>query len=167
MKIEYDPARDLLYLWFATPGEKAARTVTINPGVHADFNAEDKLIGIEVLDASEILGERVSFGIGSLSAKTSKRRTTADSYDDAPRLTPLKIAGRRPAERHRPIFLRHTRRNDVQAKRISSHPSLLPLPCVGEGRGEGAYSIPRDKSRGYCHLVPTGRLRRAVGSYVP
>jgi uncharacterized protein YuzE len=61
MKIEYDPIRDLLYLWFATPGEKAARTATIAPGVHADFNAEEKLIGIEVLDASEVLGKRASF----------------------------------------------------------------------------------------------------------
>ena len=60
MKIEYDSIRDLLYLWFVAPGEKAARTVTITPGVHADFNAEDKLIGLEVLDASEVLGEHIS-----------------------------------------------------------------------------------------------------------
>ena len=63
MKIEYDPARDLLYLWFSTPGEKAARTVTVVPGLHADFDASGKLIGIEALDASEILGSKVQFEV--------------------------------------------------------------------------------------------------------
>lgn len=57
MKIEYDPVRDLLYIWFGVPGEKAARTETVVPGVFADFSSEGKLIGIEVLDASELLGQ--------------------------------------------------------------------------------------------------------------
>ena len=39
MKIEYDPVRDLLYIWFGVPGEKAARTEIVIPGVHADFNS--------------------------------------------------------------------------------------------------------------------------------
>jgi uncharacterized protein YuzE len=56
VKIEYDSERDLLYLWFGTPDEKAAQTVTVVSGLHADFNAAGKLIGIKVLDASEILG---------------------------------------------------------------------------------------------------------------
>ncbi len=51
MKIEYDPTLDLLYIWFGTPGQKAAQTVTVVPGVHADFDVKGKLIGIEVLDA--------------------------------------------------------------------------------------------------------------------
>jgi len=55
MKIEYDSQRDLLYLWFGTPGEKAARTETVSPGVHADFDRQGRFIGIEVLDASEVL----------------------------------------------------------------------------------------------------------------
>ena len=63
MKIEYDPARDLLYLWLGTLGEKAARTVTVVPGLHADFDASGKLIGIEALDASEILGDKVQFEV--------------------------------------------------------------------------------------------------------
>lgn len=63
MKIEYDPVRDLLYLWFGTPGEKAARTVTVVPGLHADFDTTGKLIGIEVLDASEVLGDKVQFEV--------------------------------------------------------------------------------------------------------
>ncbi|MGB9777527.1 MAG: DUF2283 domain-containing protein [Anaerolineae bacterium] len=66
MKIEYDPVRDLLYIWFATPGEKAARTETVMPGVYADFNREGRLIGIEVLDASEVLQHRVQFEVALL-----------------------------------------------------------------------------------------------------
>ena len=64
MKIEYDPTLDLLYIWFGTPGEKAAQTVTVVPGVHADFNARGTLIGIEVLDAAEVLGRKVQFEVG-------------------------------------------------------------------------------------------------------
>jgi len=63
MKIEYDPIRDLLYVWFGAPDTKAARTETISPGVHADFDADDKLIGLEVLDAAEVLGARLQFEV--------------------------------------------------------------------------------------------------------
>jgi len=61
--MEYDPVRDLLYLWFGTPGEKAARTETVTAGVHADFDRRDRLIGIEVLDASEVLRQKVQFEV--------------------------------------------------------------------------------------------------------
>ena len=48
---------------FGVPGEKAARTETVVPGVHADFNAQGRLIGIEVLDASEVLRHKVQFEV--------------------------------------------------------------------------------------------------------
>ena len=64
MKIKYDPVRDLLYISFGMDSaRKAAETVTISPGVHADLDTRGKLIGIEVIDASEVLGERVEFGV--------------------------------------------------------------------------------------------------------
>ena len=63
MKVEYDPKRDLLYLWLKAPGTKATRTKTIAPGVHADFGPEDELIGLEVLDASEVLQDNVQFEV--------------------------------------------------------------------------------------------------------
>jgi len=63
MKIEYDAARDLLYLWFGTPGERAAKTETVMPGVHADFDREGRLLGIEVLDAAEVLRHKVQFEV--------------------------------------------------------------------------------------------------------
>ena len=59
MKIEYDSDRDLLYIYFAAPSTKAAETITITPGVHADFDRDKKLIGIEVLDASEIMNRKI------------------------------------------------------------------------------------------------------------
>jgi len=63
MRIEYDPIRDLLYLYFASPEIKAAETVTVAPGVHADFGKNGKLLGIEVIDASEIIGKEIEFGL--------------------------------------------------------------------------------------------------------
>ena len=63
MKIEYDPLRDLLYIWLSIPGEKAARTETVTPGVHADFGRQGRLIGLEILDASEVLRDKVQFEV--------------------------------------------------------------------------------------------------------
>jgi uncharacterized protein YuzE len=67
MKIEYDPERDLLYIYFAEMGKKSTETITIKPGVHADFDKDGKLIGIEVLDAKEILGKKIEFELPELS----------------------------------------------------------------------------------------------------
>ena len=63
MKIEYDSVRDLLYIWFGLPGERAAKTETVVPGVHADFDRQGRLLGIEVLDASEVLRHTVQFEV--------------------------------------------------------------------------------------------------------
>lgn len=67
MKLEYDPVRDLLYIYFAETSVKAAKTVTVVPGVHADFSAKGKLIGIEVIDATEIMGKKIEFTLPELS----------------------------------------------------------------------------------------------------
>ena len=65
MKVEYDPARDLLYLWLRAPGTTAATTETVSPGVHADVDREDTLIGLEILDASDVLQDNVQFEVVS------------------------------------------------------------------------------------------------------
>lgn len=67
MKIEYDPERDLLYIYFAEPEKKSAETITIKPGVFADFDQDGKLIGIEVIDAREILGRKIEFELPQIS----------------------------------------------------------------------------------------------------
>ena len=60
MKIEYDPKRDLLYIWFGSPGKKAARTEAVDAGVHVDFDRDGRLLGLEVLDASVVLDQKFS-----------------------------------------------------------------------------------------------------------
>lgn len=71
MKVEYDPVRDLLYLYFADPETKAVETRTISEGVYADFGKDGKLIGLEVLDASEIMGEKIEFGLPGVASPKS------------------------------------------------------------------------------------------------
>ena len=68
MRIEYDPVRDLLYIGFSEPGVKAAETKTVTPGVHADFDRAGKLIGIEVIDAVEMVGKEVEFSLPKILA---------------------------------------------------------------------------------------------------
>jgi len=68
MKIEYDPERDLLYIYFAELETKADQTVTITPGVHADFDRDGKLMGIEVIEASKVVGKKIEIKLPELSA---------------------------------------------------------------------------------------------------
>jgi len=62
-QVEYDIERDLMYIYFGHEARKAANTVTIMPGVMADFDSQGKLIGIEVLDASEVLERKMGFEV--------------------------------------------------------------------------------------------------------
>jgi len=73
MRIEYDPERDLLYLHFASPGVNSAETVTVAPGGHADFGRDGKLVGIEVIDASEILGREIEFKLPQVTPLESRK----------------------------------------------------------------------------------------------
>jgi uncharacterized protein YuzE len=74
MRVEYDPVRDLLYIYFAEPSQKAAKTITIVPGVHADFGADGKLIGLEVIDASEITGRKIEFTLPEVHTSAHVKR---------------------------------------------------------------------------------------------
>lgn len=46
--------------------KKVAKTVTIVPGVFADFDRNGKLIGLEVLDASEITDRKIEFDLSQI-----------------------------------------------------------------------------------------------------
>ena len=61
MNVEYDPARDLLDLRLRAPGTTAATPETVSPEVHADFDRDGTLIGLEILDASDVLQDNVQF----------------------------------------------------------------------------------------------------------
>jgi len=59
MKIDYDPERDLMYIYFVEEIKKVAETKTVSPGIHVDFDKDGELIGIEILEASKVTGKRV------------------------------------------------------------------------------------------------------------
>ena len=49
MRTSYDPEADAMFVWFAPDGVTSARTEEVAEGVLLDFDAEGKVIGIEVL----------------------------------------------------------------------------------------------------------------------
>ena len=55
MKISYDPEIDALYIRFVE-GQHECRTVRLNEEVALNLGADEKLVGIEILDAKEVLG---------------------------------------------------------------------------------------------------------------
>lgn len=63
MKLEYDSERDLFYIRFTSKSKKVNRTETIVPGVFADFDVNNRLIGIELLDASEFIDKKLELDI--------------------------------------------------------------------------------------------------------
>lgn len=75
MRFEYDSTRDLLYIRFSKIGAPVAKTETVSPGVHADFDENDKLMGIEVIDATDIMGSSIEFKL----PKPVKERATGVS----------------------------------------------------------------------------------------
>lgn len=68
MKFEYDKEKDLLYVYFRKPGIPVIHTETIVPGVYVDFDDEDKVIGLEVLDASQFIDQKIEFELPLLKA---------------------------------------------------------------------------------------------------
>lgn len=59
MRIEYDQEADAAYIYLRYPAEfgDAAKTIRANDRINLDFDKEMRLIGIEVLDASEVLSK--------------------------------------------------------------------------------------------------------------
>ena len=58
MKITYDPKVDALYIMFK---ETKVTTKQIGEGIAADYDAEGRLAGIEILDAVRRLGDKTIF----------------------------------------------------------------------------------------------------------
>ena len=57
MRITYDPEADALYIQFRAI--KPVRGVDLEEGVTADLDAAGHVVGVEVLDARERLGESI------------------------------------------------------------------------------------------------------------
>ena len=49
MKTTYDKEANALYVYFSD--EKIARTEELRPGIILDFDANDRIVGMEMLDA--------------------------------------------------------------------------------------------------------------------
>jgi len=77
MKIKFDTIRDLLYISFASSKTRAFKTIPIQPGVFADFGRDGKVIGIEILDASRILGNNREISFDFEPKQILKRKETA------------------------------------------------------------------------------------------
>ena len=55
MKITYDPEIDALYIRLIE-GKQECRTVRLNEEIALNIGEGEKLVGIEILDAKEVLG---------------------------------------------------------------------------------------------------------------
>ena len=61
MKLEYDKEGDAAYIYVEHPvgdGE-AEKTIELNDNISIDFDGNNKLLGIEILDASKVLKKEV------------------------------------------------------------------------------------------------------------
>lgn len=54
MKITYDTSNDLLYIRFDAK-EQTVTNITVNDNIILDINQDNKLVGIEIIDASEMI----------------------------------------------------------------------------------------------------------------
>ena len=61
MKFTYDKEVDAAYIYFIHPlkAGQARNTVTMNDSINLDFDSKGKLLGIEILAASKVLGKKV------------------------------------------------------------------------------------------------------------
>jgi len=55
MKISYDPEVDALYIRLIE-GKYECRTLRLNEEIALNIGPDEKLVGIEILDAKEVLG---------------------------------------------------------------------------------------------------------------
>jgi uncharacterized protein YuzE len=55
MKISYDPEIDALYIRLLE-GRQECRTIQLNEEIALNIGEGEKLVGIEILDAKEVLG---------------------------------------------------------------------------------------------------------------
>jgi uncharacterized protein YuzE len=65
VKLEYDKDVDAAYLYVKYPIKKgeARKTIALNDNIIIDFDKNDKLIGIEVLNASKVLARKALVSI--------------------------------------------------------------------------------------------------------
>jgi uncharacterized protein YuzE len=60
IKTSYDPAADAMFIWLAPEDAVSVETKEVSPGVMLDYDADGRVIGIEVLDVRERVGSTPS-----------------------------------------------------------------------------------------------------------
>ena len=69
MKIHYDPTVDALYIELHPIAPGTARCKDLTDEIIADYTDDGKLVGIEILDASQLMGKddlhRIFFEVAS------------------------------------------------------------------------------------------------------
>ena len=73
MKITYDPEVDALYIQFRHLADGTGRCRELSDELTADYDSEGKLAGIEVLDASVVLGDELQRMIVEVSPVLTKK----------------------------------------------------------------------------------------------
>ncbi|MSS70683.1 MAG: DUF2283 domain-containing protein [Candidatus Latescibacteria bacterium] len=67
MRIEYDAEVDALYIEFRPLAAGTAEARTLSEDITGNFAPDGKLAGLEILDASKVLGEEVGKVVMELS----------------------------------------------------------------------------------------------------
>jgi len=62
MKITYDSTNDLLYIRFDAR-EQTVTNIIVNENIILDINSDNKLVGIEIFDASQMIAMEQLFPI--------------------------------------------------------------------------------------------------------
>jgi uncharacterized protein YuzE len=89
MKITYDEDVDAMYIYLIE-GDHQARTLRLNDDVALDFDEQERLVGIEILDAKRVIGKgklprvvidsiALARGASIAAAPTQPARTAAKS----------------------------------------------------------------------------------------
>lgn len=64
MKLEYDKEIDAAYIYLKYPikNGEAKRTVELNNNINLDYDGKNKLIGVEILNASKVIDKKILAG---------------------------------------------------------------------------------------------------------
>ena len=59
----------MLYIRFGKPGTGVFKTFIVTPGVYVNVDEKGNLLGIEIIDASDIIGKKIEFAFPGLAVK--------------------------------------------------------------------------------------------------
>lgn len=64
-KVEYDKEVDAAYVYLQYPikGGEVKKTIELNENIILDFDQKEKLLGVEILNASKVMNKKALLGI--------------------------------------------------------------------------------------------------------